>query len=136
MTLTVKVNDPFDTRRVALDLNAEFVEPQTLSIYKNNDLLGAYIVTAYTGKNGSCYLGWIGYRPGWFSRRIGRWVSQHLFLTLACRAVMAEIRSDNARALAIAPRIGFREIARVPGYYPDADGVLLAATPETTPFLS
>jgi RimJ/RimL family protein N-acetyltransferase len=77
-------------------------------------------VVGFTGYNGaSLQMHMAGDTPKWGSRRLLRAVFGYAFNQCGCNMVFGMVPSNNAKALEIDLRLGFTEIANIPGAHPD-----------------
>jgi len=94
---------------------------------KSGKLMGGFIFTDYTGPCITVHMA--GIRPGWMNRAIMWVLFDYPFIQLRTDKLLAPVSSGNAVTIGIASRLGFHEVARVPGVYKDGDLILMATTP-------
>jgi ribosomal protein S18 acetylase RimI-like enzyme len=66
------------------------------------------------------------------ARGIGRMLlvaAEHTAATRGCEEVRLEVREDNARAISLYEKCGYRRFGRKPGYYADGAAALLYEKP-------
>lgn len=124
---TVRVDHDDDIRRVLGGLGLA-VAPQVLALYREDTLIGAFVLYKYTGPNGSVHLNWIGFERGWFTRRIAKWLARHCFETLKCASVYGEVHASDKYVRKLNERLGFKLFAVLPEYYPGDDCALYRMT--------
>lgn len=99
-----------------------------ISRVEGGQLLGGVIYQAYTGHGGSISIHMAGFDPHWACRDL-LWVAFHYpFNQLQCKKLFAQVPANNARALSIDLKLGFKEEIRVPDVFPDADLIVLSMT--------
>lgn len=95
---------------------------------RGDDLLGGLVYQAYTGIGGSISVHMSSFDPHWASKDF-LWVGFHYpFEQLQCKKMFAQVPSNNAKALAIDLKLGFKEEITVPDVFPDADLIVLSMT--------
>ena len=87
-------------------------------------LLGGVVFQKFTGASIRMHMA--SFDPHAMNRDI-LWVVFHYpFAQLGCSVLLGEIPSGNTKALDINRRLGFKEVARIEGAYPDGDLVVMA----------
>lgn len=94
-----------------------------LGIERDGRIVGA---VAYTDFNGASMAMHCAGKGAWLSRRVLEHLFHYPFVVAGCKTVIATVPSDNARALSLNARLGFKELARVPDADPDGDIVIMA----------
>lgn len=87
---------------------------------------GGVIVTNYTGV--SCALHMAGEDEMWTTRDFIWMVFDYTFNQLGCARVFGLVEEANTLALKIDRKLGFREIARIPGMFASGDALVLQLT--------
>ena len=114
-------------------VNIEF--DVSICSFANGKLLGGVVYANYTGKGGSVICHMAGWSPSWMTRDL-LWVGfDYPFNALHVVKIFATVPSDNAAALSINKRWGFREEHTVKDVYPGADMILLSMGREDCRFL-
>lgn len=86
-------------------------------------LLGGVIYQGYTRQSICVHMA--GFIPNWINRDL-LWISfQYPFVQLGCNKMFGQIPSTNMRSLALSTRLGFREVTRIDGVFPDGDLVVM-----------
>jgi hypothetical protein len=88
-------------------------------------MLGGWMFERYTGPGGSIYIHWA-------ANRKKRWMTRHglglcgayVFGQLGCTQVLGEAPATDTYVCKLNEKVGFREIARIDGYFPDGAMVL------------
>lgn len=98
---------------------------QVISRVIDGRLAGGSIYQNYTGEGGSIGMHTAGLRPRWVNRDL-LWVTfDYPFNQLKVSRIFGQVPSDNQAALGFDFNLGFRELLRVEGVFPDADMVLV-----------
>lgn len=117
--------------RIGLTWSDDFV---AIGRVVNGDLVG---VVGYNGHNGSsCQMHMAGDSPRWGSKHFLREVFRYPFEMLGYKVVFGVVPSGNQVALDIDRRLGFEEIAMIPGAHPDGALHILVMRRENCPWLS
>lgn len=86
-------------------------------------LLGGVVYKDYTGASVTMHVA--GFSPRWIDKDM-LWVAFHYpFVQLGCERVFGQVNENNTHALEFDRRLGFKEIVRIPGVYPDGAMVLM-----------
>jgi RimJ/RimL family protein N-acetyltransferase len=102
---------------------------------RDDRLLGGLVYQAYTGVEGSISVHMASFDPRWANRYF-LWVGFHYpFEQLHCKKMFAQVPANNAKALSIDLKLGFKEEIRVPGVFPDADLIVLSMSRDQCPWL-
>lgn len=91
----------------------------------HGELLGGVLLTGYN-RNGSIALHMAGFAPNWADRKLISAVFSYCFDNLNLKKVFALVPSDNAKALEIDRRLGFKDEVVVPDVFADADLVVMS----------
>ena len=90
----------------------------------NGQLVGAVAVVGFNGA--SCMLHFAGDNKYWINRKLIDFVFRYIFRGLGCNIIFAEIASGNTTSLAVARKVGFKDLLEIPGAHPDGSLHLLA----------
>lgn len=93
-----------------------------LGVELDGSIVGAVAYADYNGASMQMHCAGEG---AWLSRAVLRCLFHYPFVVADCRTVIATVPSDNARALNMNARLGFRELARVPDADPAGDIVIM-----------
>jgi RimJ/RimL family protein N-acetyltransferase len=86
-------------------------------------LLGGCLYQNYTGRSISIHIGSL--TPRWISRDL-LWLCFHYpYVQLGCEYIFGQVPAHNSKALAFDLKIGFKEIARIEGVFPEGDLVVV-----------
>lgn len=96
---------------------------------EKEELAGAFMFERYTGVGGSAYLHWAaGDDRRWLNRTVMNIVAVYAFVQLGVERVFGEVRASDTYVRKIDERLGFKEMAILPGYFPDDDLVVYSIT--------
>lgn len=86
-------------------------------------LLGGSVYENYTGRSIAMHTA--GFVPKWISRDL-LWVSFHYpFIQLDCEYIFGQVPAHNLKALAFDLKLGFKEIVRIEGVFPEGDVIVM-----------
>lgn len=85
---------------------------------------GAFYFERYTGPGGSIHIHWIGRDAHWLKGYMLTIAATYVYEQLKCRIAYGEVRAKLTAVRTLDERLGFREIARLEGYYPADDMIL------------
>ena len=86
-------------------------------------LLGGVLYQNYTGSSVEMHMA--GFAPRW-NTKDAMWLFYHYpFEQLGCKLVFAQIPERNEKSIDITARLGFEEVIRIPGVYPDCGLVVM-----------
>lgn len=108
-----------------------FIDPN------KEELVGAFMFERYTGRGGSAYLHWAaadGNRR-WLNRTVLALVAHYAFEQLGVTRVFGEVRASDSYVRRIDERLGFKEVAILPGYFPDDDLAVYCITKQECTWL-
>lgn len=97
---------------------------RVISRSKGGVLLGGNIYNGYTGE--SIQLHMAGFSPAWANRTFLWYAFDYPFRQLQCRRVFGISPQANSKALDIQRRLGFKEVARIDGVFPEGAAVISA----------
>lgn len=90
---------------------------------KRGRLLGGCVYQNYTGRSISIHIA--SFDPRWISRDL-LWLCFHYpFVQLGCEYIFGQVPAHNLKALAFDLKIGFKEVARIEGVFPEGDLVVV-----------
>ena len=101
----------------------------------NGKLLGGVVFTDWTGRGGSVFGHFASWSPRWLTRDLLFVAFDYAFNGLGVNKVFGAIRSDNAQAIFLCRRWGYREEACISGVYPGGDMVLMSLLREDCRYL-
>ena len=96
---------------------------------------GVFLFERYTGVNGSIHAHWAGRDPMWLKGYMLTLVFMYAFDQLGCRKIFGEVKAKDARVRRIDEKLGFREVARLEGYFPEDDLIVYELNKQDCVFL-
>lgn len=100
------------------------VADQCIARTDDEGLLGGVLFQAYTGASIGIHMA--GFTERWANRDM-LWAAFHYpFAQLKCQRVFGQVPETNTAALEINLKLGFKEVARIPGVYDDGAAVIFA----------
>ena len=111
--------------RIAREAGAIYnpLADQVMARVEDGELMGGVLYQAYTGASIGIHMA--GFNPFWANRDI-IWAAFHYpFRQLKCERMFGQVPETNAAALEINLKLGFKEVARIPGVYEDGAAVIL-----------
>jgi hypothetical protein len=97
-------------------------------------VIGGVIYTNYTGV--SCWMHMAGAHEKWTTRDFIWMAFDYPFNLMGCARVFGLVEASNTLALSIDLRLGFREVARIPGMFASGDALVLSMERENCRWLS
>jgi len=91
-------------------------------------IVGGWVFDRYTGVGGSVHAHWAGRERGWLTNKMLKLAAAYIFTQLGCTRVYGEVEAKNTYVRRIDKRLGFEQIAVLPGYFPNDDLVLYELT--------
>lgn len=124
----IRFNDILDGQMIAKASEAMY-NPRTDMVIarldEDGEIMGGVLYQDYTGVGGSMTMHVAGFAPNWVNRDM-LWVSFHYpFDQLQLTRVYGRVKSTNEHALEFDKKLGFTEVYREEGVFPDADLVVL-----------
>lgn len=95
-----------------------FVDAETDAV------VGGWMFERYTGRGGSVYAHWAASDKGWLTRTSLNIVAMYLFDQLGVRMVFGEVRASDEYVIRVMEKLGFKQVTRLQGYFPDGDLLL------------
>jgi hypothetical protein len=86
---------------------------------------GAFLFEKYTGVGGSIHVHWAGRDGHWLKKYMLNLVAMYMFESLQCQISYGLVPAKATNVLDIDYRLGFREVYRLKGFYPEDDLVIL-----------
>lgn len=100
----------------------------------DGEIIGGFVVSAYAGNSMAAHMA--GDNPRWFSRELAWLVCDYVFNQVGCHKMIAGVRSDNRKAIAMDMRGGWQfETVIKDLFAPGIDMVVLGMTRDTCPWL-
>ena len=101
---------------------------QCLARVRDGKLLGGVVYQGYTGASIQMHMA--GFVPNWANRNM-LWVAfDYPFNQLGCGKVFGQVPEENAKALEIDLKLGFKIVAKVEDVFPDGACLVLALARE------
>lgn len=115
----IHINDHNYSRQIAKLSGASFNPEVDQSIVrvKNSILLGGVIFTDYTGFSIGMHVASV--HPNWISRNLLYVTFDYPFNQLGVENIFGVNRISNTKAIAFCTKVGFNEVGRLDGYYPN-----------------
>lgn len=107
-----------------LGLSALHPSGRILGFRDKEGIRGAFYFERYTGPGGSIHAHWVGRDKHWLKGYMLTLAFMYAYDQLGCRIIFGEVRAKSAQTRAIDEKLGFREVARLEGYYPGDDLIL------------
>lgn len=85
---------------------------------------GIFVFERYTGVNGSIVAHWAGRDARWIKPYMLTLGFMYIFDQLQCRKVYAEVKASLDSVRKVDEKLGFKQVARLPNYYPDDDLII------------
>lgn len=96
-------------------------------------LLGGVIYQNYTGTSINCHMA--GFEPNWINKDL-LWICfDYPFNQLGCKYMFGQVPSCNSKALDFDTKLGFTELTRIPGVFPNGELVVLRMAREDCRYL-
>lgn len=124
---TIVGEDDEDAARMVVErlgLSALHPTARIIGFRDKKGIRGAFYLERYTGVKGSIHAHWVGRDPGWLKGYMLTLVFMYCYDQLGCEIVYGEVKSKSTATRAIDEKLGFREVARLEGYYPGDDLIL------------
>lgn len=137
MALEIKIDAPGGGEWVMSRVKGTFTPglDHSFTTHDGDRIVGGIVVCAYFGNSMAAHMA--GEDKHWFSRELAWLVFDYAFNQVGCHKMVAGIRSDNHRAIAIDIRGGWRYETVIKDLYePGVDMVVLGMTPATCPWLN
>jgi RimJ/RimL family protein N-acetyltransferase len=96
---------------------------EAIGLEKDGVLVGGVVVDGYV-KGARCSIHCSGDGRHWLNREFLGVVFRYVFEQLKCNVVVNPVSSANADSLRFTEHIGFTEVCRIEGGYPDGDLVI------------
>lgn len=106
---------------------------RVLSRIEGRELLGGVVFTNYNGRSITMHMAG---QPGWVNLRLIWLVFDYAFMQLGVEKVLGVVDSTQEKVLDYDRRLGFKEVARIPGAIPDGDIVVLSMSREECKWLA
>lgn len=97
-----------------------------ISRSEGGELLGGVILEGYTGASIQAHVA--GFGPNWLNRDLLWVMFDYPFVQLKVETIFCQIRETNAAALEFNRKLGFKEVCRIDGVFPDGQCVLTKLT--------
>ncbi|WP_020095745.1 hypothetical protein [Methylobacterium sp. 285MFTsu5.1] len=123
----IVINDLEHGRAVARRAGAIFNPDgdQVIARVRDDELLGGMVYTAHVPGT-SIAIHTAGFVRDWANRDL-IWASFHYpFVQLSVKRVFGQVQASNARALEVNRKLGFKEVARIPGVFSCGDLVVVS----------
>jgi len=106
-------------------LEGDIPDTATFIAFKDeHGVVGGWVFERYTGVGGAVFSHWAGRDARWLKRWMLRIAAAYVFVQLGVSRVYGECAAKDIRVRRIDERLGFIEIATLPGYFPDDDLVI------------
>jgi RimJ/RimL family protein N-acetyltransferase len=120
---------PFVAQRAKCNFNPERdtaigVIGEKTDLFQDPPVLGGVVFSGYTGV--SCWLHMAGVHEKWATRDLLWVVFDYSFNLMGCARVFGMVEEANNIALKINMKLGFREVARIPGMFVSGDALVLS----------
>ncbi len=122
----IVLNDPFHGFTIGKEAGHIFnpAGDQVIARTLDNELVGGVVYTAYS-PNASCAMHMAAFNPRWITRDL-MWVCfDYPFNQLKVKKIFAPVPSNNALALSMNERFGFKRKYLIEGVFEDADLVVM-----------
>lgn len=90
--------------------------------------VGGFIMTDYTGVGGSMVTHVAGFRPGWLTRELLFNTATYCFDVAKCGRIFGQVAASKPKVLAFDLKMGWKEVAFLPGVFPDGGSHVLSMT--------
>lgn len=107
-----------------LGVQAIYPGAKLLAFQDADGVLGGWVFERYTGPGGSVTMHWAGRDRGWLKLDMLVMCAVYVFEQLACKQAIGEVRASDTEVRRVDEKVGFKEIATIPGYFPDDDLVI------------
>lgn len=113
--------------RLMASIDAKFspITMEVISRTENGELYGGLIYENYTGPGGSVEVHIASFHPRWLNRDMLYVMFDYPFRQLDCVQGFARVKAKNEACLKFCKSIGWKEVIRLEGVFPDDDMVLL-----------
>lgn len=111
------------------------VTMQVISRSENGKLFGGVIYENYTGDGGSVLVHIAGFTKNWINRDLLWIMFDYPFKQLNCTQAFAQVEAKNERCLKFCRSVGWKEVIRLEGVFPDDDMILLRMRRDDCRFL-
>lgn len=112
------------------------VTMQVISRSEGGVLLGGSVFENFTGEGGSIAMHAAGFAPNWVNRDLLWATFDYPFRQLQCTRVFGQVPANNDKALKFNSNLGFKELVRLEGVFPDGDMILMQMLREDCRFLT
>lgn len=102
----------------------------------DGEIAGGFLFCDYTGPGGSMLTHVAGFRPGWLTRGLLFNAANYCFNHARCSHIYGQVRASKPDVLKFDLKLGWKEVAVLPGVYPDGACHVLAMTPEDCRWLA
>jgi len=109
-----------------LGLSALHPTARILGFRDRDGIRGAFYFERYTGPGGSIHAHWVGRDRHWLKGYMLTLAFMYVYDQLGCEIIYGEVKSKSVATRIIDEKLGFREVARLEGYYPGDDLILYA----------
>lgn len=97
-----------------------------ISREEGGKLLGGVILEGYTGVSIQAHVA--GFAPYWLNRDLLWVMFDYPFTQLGCETIFCQMREKNLDAIEFNRKLGFKEVCRIDGVFPDGQCVLTKLT--------
>jgi len=98
-------------------------QARVIGFRDKDGMRGAFLFERYTGVNGSIHAHWTG-RKGWLKGYMLTLAFMYAFDQLKCRKIFGEVHGKAKNTQKLDKKLGFREVARLEGYYTSDDLII------------
>lgn len=99
-----------------------------LTFTRDDDIVGVFLFEKYTGRGGSVTAHWAASQRGWLTPDILRMVFIYAYDELGVNVILGEVETSDEYVRGVDEKLGFVEVAKVPGYFPHDDLVIYSLT--------
>ena len=119
-------SDPVHGARIATAAGCSFdpAVDQVIAREENGELLGGVVYKDFTRESIAMHVA--GFDPRWINKEMLWKAFDYPFVQLGCKTVFGPVPSYNTQALEFDRKLGFSQVAIVPGVFPGGDLVVLA----------
>lgn len=123
--------------RIMKSINSQFTEVtmQVISRSENGVLLGGAVYENWTGAGGSVLAHISGFAQNWINRDMLFVMFDYPFVQLDCKQAFGQVAAKNTHSIEFNKKMGWEEVIRLEGVFPDDDMILMRLRRENCRFL-
>ena len=111
-----------------LDIDYVSDKSTVLAFRDDEGILGGWVFERYTGIGGSVTVHWCGRDAGWLKLGMLEMCAHYVFEQLACELVIGEVPESDHIVRQIDEKLGFKQLAVIPGYFLNDNLVIYGLT--------